>query len=135
MPLGKKMVLAELPALSTALLRGGAGSCLPPRVPEVEEHGDLHGQCERKMPQTRDGLLVLGSVCTRKFITQGFSTLFYYKDRFLRESATSTTQQVRALYPQHMPKFKNMLQRAQGSRQHYKPSSICSLKVTSLEWL
>lgn len=60
MPLGKKMVLAELPALSSAVLHGGAGSCLPPRVPE--EHRDLHGLCERKMSQTRDGLLVLGSV-------------------------------------------------------------------------
>ena len=61
-------------------------------------------------------LSVSGSVRTRsrKFTTRSFSTLFYYKDRFLQESATSTTQQVRALYPQHMPKFKNMLQRAQG---------------------
>lgn len=44
----------------------------------------------------------------------GFSTLFYYKDRLFQESATSTTQQVRALHPQHVPKFKNMLQRAWG---------------------
>lgn len=43
-----------------------------------------------------------------------FSTLFYYKDRLFQESATSTTQQVRALHPQHVPKFKNMLQRAWG---------------------
>lgn len=53
-PLGKKMVLAELPALSTAVLRGGADSCLPPRIPELEECRDLHGLCERKMPQARD---------------------------------------------------------------------------------
>lgn len=44
----------------------------------------------------------------------GFSTLFYYKDRLFQESATSTTQQVRALHPRHVPKFKNMLQRARG---------------------
>lgn len=43
-----------------------------------------------------------------------FSTLFYYKDRLFQESATSTTQQVRALHPQHVSKFKNMLQRARG---------------------
>lgn len=52
-------------------------------------------------------------VCSAGTALGKFSTLFYYKDRLCQESATSTTQQVRALHPQHVPKFKNILQRAQ----------------------
>lgn len=65
----------------------------------------------------------------RNVTIQGFSTLFYYKDRLFQESATSTTQQVRALHPQHMPKFKNMLQRARVQGNTTNPQASALLKL------
>lgn len=99
---GKPVVTSRAPTMRTAR-------------PALAEHA-----APQHLPQR-------GVNSVRSRVTGGFSTVFYYKDRL--RGCRFHHAAVRAPQPRHVPKVKNMVQRARGPRQHYKPTSFRSIKV------